>query len=78
MEQEEHTIRIPRITFKFRLPYGQSYQLTRMQFPLRLAYAMTFNKSQSQLYKRYFWISLSLHSVMGNYMLHLAGYETVK
>ncbi len=48
MEQEERTIRIPRITFKFRLPYGQSYQLTRMQFPLRLAYAMTFNKSQSQ------------------------------
>ena len=48
MEQEERTLRIPRITFKFRLPYGQSYQLTRMQFPLRLAYAMTFNKSQSQ------------------------------
>lgn len=41
-------IRIPRISFKFRLPYGKSYQLTRMQFPLRLAYAMTYNKSQSQ------------------------------
>ncbi len=48
MEPQERTIRLPRITFKFRLPYGQSYQLTRMQFPLRLAYAMTFNKSQSQ------------------------------
>lgn len=48
MEQHERTIRIPRISFKFRLPYGYSYQLTRMQFPLRLAYAMTFNKSQSQ------------------------------
>ena len=34
--------------FKFRLPYGKSYQLTRKQFPLRLAYAMTYNKSQSQ------------------------------
>ena len=44
----ERTIRIPRISFKFRLPYGKSYQLTRMQFPLRLAYAMTYNKSQSQ------------------------------
>ena len=25
-----------------------SYQMTRMQFPIRLAYAMTYNKSQSQ------------------------------
>ena len=41
-------VRIPRILFKFRLPYGKSYQLTRMQFPLRLAYAITYNKSQSQ------------------------------
>jgi hypothetical protein len=44
----ERIIRIPHISFKFRLPYGKSYQLTRMQFPLRLAYAMTYNKSQSQ------------------------------
>ncbi len=44
----ECIIRIPRMSFKFRLPYGKSYQLTRMQFPLRLAYAMTYNKSQSQ------------------------------
>ena len=44
----ERIIRIPRISFKFRLPYGKSYQLTRMQFPLHLAYAMTYNKSQSQ------------------------------
>ena len=47
-ENTERTVRIPRITFKFRLPYGKSYQLTRKQFPLRLAYAMTYNKSQSQ------------------------------
>ncbi len=47
-ENTERTIKIPRITFKFRLPYGKSYQLTRKQFPLRLAYAMTYNKSQSQ------------------------------
>jgi len=30
------------------IPYGKSYHLTRLQFPLRLAYAMTYNKSQSQ------------------------------
>jgi len=45
-------VRIPRITFKFRMPYGKSYQLTRKQFPLRLAYAMTYNKSQSQTLSR--------------------------
>ncbi len=47
-DNEGQTVRIPRITFKFRMPYGKSCQLTRRQFPLRLAYAMTYNKSQSQ------------------------------
>jgi hypothetical protein len=44
----KQNVRIPRISFKFRLPYGKSYQLTRLQFPLCLVYAMTYNKSQSQ------------------------------
>jgi hypothetical protein len=30
------------------MPYGKSYQLTRRQFSLCLAYTMTYNKSQSQ------------------------------
>lgn len=47
-ENSPRTIRLPRIPFKFRLKYGTSYQLTRKQFPLRLAYAMTYNKCQSQ------------------------------
>ncbi len=44
----DRNVRIPHISFKIRIPYGKSYQLTRLQFPLRLAYAMTYNKSQSQ------------------------------
>jgi hypothetical protein len=43
----EQNVRIPRISFKFRLPYGKSYQLARLQYPLRLAYAMTYQKSIS-------------------------------
>jgi hypothetical protein len=39
---------IPRIRFKFRLNNLCGYEVTRIQFPLRLAYAMTYNKSQGQ------------------------------
>jgi hypothetical protein len=52
IESTSRTIMIPRHRFKFRLTYGQSFQLMRVQFPLRLAYAMTYNKSQSQTLKR--------------------------
>ena len=41
-------VSIPRIRFQFRLDYGQSFEMIREQFPLRRAYAMTFNKSQGQ------------------------------
>ena len=47
-ENVERIIKIPKITFRFRLDFGESYQMTRIQFPLRLAYAMTFNKCQGQ------------------------------
>ena len=46
--QHAKTAAIPRIRFKFRLPFGQSFQLRRTQFPLRLAYCMSLNKSQGQ------------------------------
>ena len=39
---------IPRIRFSVSLPYGRSVEIERRQFPLRLAYSMTFNKSQGQ------------------------------
>jgi hypothetical protein len=47
-DNEGQTIRIPHTTFKLIMPYGKSYQLPRRQFLLHLAYAMTYNKSQSQ------------------------------
>ena len=43
---------LPRIRFKFRLSYGLSFEMMRIQFPLRRAYAMTFNKCQGQTLRK--------------------------
>ena len=45
---------IPKIRFKFRMKFGQSYQMLRTQFPLRIAYAFTYNKAQSQTINKVF------------------------
>jgi ATP-dependent DNA helicase PIF1 len=39
---------IPRISFTFRMNSRSPIVVTRLQFPLRLAYAITFNKAQGQ------------------------------
>ena len=43
---------IPRIRFSVSLPYGRSVKMERKQFPLRLAYSITYNKSQGQEFQK--------------------------
>ena len=43
---------IPRIRFSVTLPYGRSVSMDRKQFPLRLAYSITYNKSQGQEFQQ--------------------------
>jgi len=74
----ERNVRIPHISFKFRLPYGKSYQLTRLQFPLDLAYAMTYNKVNLRHCQKCFLTLLHPPLVMGSCMLHCAEYVITK
>jgi len=46
--ENRKTFSIPRIRFKFRLPFGRTFELLRTQFPLRLAYSISINKSQGK------------------------------
>jgi ATP-dependent DNA helicase PIF1 len=45
-------VTLPRFIFKIKLNIGRGYEMTRHQFPLRLAYSMSINKSQGQQYLR--------------------------
>jgi len=47
--EQKKSFSIPRIRFKFRLPFGRSFELLRTQFPLRLAYCISINKSQGNI-----------------------------
>ena len=39
---------LSRIRFHYRLPFSRSFEIVRTQFPLRRAFALTYNKSQQQ------------------------------
>ena len=52
LEDTPRSAIIPRIRFNFRLPFMHSYEVSRLQFPLRLAYSITCNKSQGQTMER--------------------------
>jgi len=39
---------LPRLRFCYRLASSRSFEIIRAQFPLRRAFAMTYNKSQGQ------------------------------
>ena len=44
LTEEPKCFWLPRIKFKFRGTYGDAFEIIRKQFPLRLAYSMTYNK----------------------------------
>ena len=48
LDNTDRIVVIPKVRFEFRVNRGHSFQMIREQFPLRRAYAVTFNKSQGQ------------------------------
>jgi ATP-dependent DNA helicase PIF1 len=61
------TASLPRFVFKIKLPYGKSYYITRRQFPLRLAYSLSMNRSQGQTLDRVV-VDLTKHCFMHGHL----------
>ena len=51
-ESTPRIVMLPRMRFKFNLQDRTSFTMTRVQFPLRLCYSMTTNKSQGQSFEK--------------------------
>jgi hypothetical protein len=58
---------LPRFVFNMKLPYGKSFSITRRQFPLRLAYSLTINRSQGQTLDRVV-VDLTTHCFMHGHL----------
>jgi hypothetical protein len=58
---------LPRFVFKIKVTYGKSFYLTRRQFPLRLAYSLTMNRSQGQTLDRVV-VDLTRHCFMHGHL----------
>lgn len=58
---------LPRFVFKIKLPYGKSFYITRRQFPLRLAYSLSMNRSQGQTLDRVV-VDLTRHCFMHGHL----------
>ena len=52
LDARPRVVFVPRMRFKFNMRSKSSYHMTRVQFPLRLCYAMSVNKSQGQSFER--------------------------
>ena len=68
LDDNPRNLIIPRICFKFKLDYDESYPMMRCRFPLCLAYCMTYNKSQARRFNKSFWMPQDSLLVMGIYM----------
>jgi hypothetical protein len=50
-DNPNHLVFVPRMRFNCCLKYTSSYNMTRVQFPLKLCYGMTVDKSQGQSFE---------------------------